>query len=69
MRGGLQLGVADSTFCQTASGCLHNEVKRTTVGEKKNRKRGMVSFVIAETDTAPPQSEKQQETQLIGGRR
>lgn len=29
----------------------------------------MVSFVIADTDTAPAQSEKQQEPQLIGGRR
>ena len=69
VRGGLQLGVADSTFCQIASGCLHNEVKRTTVGEEKNRKRGTVSFVIAETDRASPQSQKQQEPQLIGRRR
>lgn len=69
VREALQLGVADSTFCQIASGCLHNEVRRTAVGEKKNRERGVVSFVNAETDTALPLSEEQQEPQLIGGRR
>lgn len=74
VRGGLQLGAADSTFCQIASGCLHNEVKRTMAGggtekKKKNRKRGMLPFVVSETDTAPLQSEKQQEPQCIGTRK
>ena len=69
MREGLlQLGVADSTFCQIVSGCLHNEVMRLAVGGEKIGK-GMVSFCIAETDTVRTPSEKQQEPQLTGRRR
>jgi len=33
VRGGLQLGPEDSTFCQMASGCLHNEVRRKRNGK------------------------------------
>lgn len=63
VRGWLQLGAADSTFCQIASDCLHNEVTRTTVGDKKKKKEkcGIASFVIAETYAAPAQNEKLQE--------
>lgn len=68
VRGGLQLEVEDSKFCQIASGCLHNEAKRMMVGGEKNWKKRMVSFVISENDI-PPQSRKQQEPERIGRRK